>query len=144
VALNQRPELLAETAAEAGLDAIGAYTSWGGPDYPGLCRAQLGYWDRMKATGCEVVPNVSAGWGGPRDDLGNTLQPTPDQLGTHVRSAFDWITANPEAAPARTMLIYAWNEVDEGGWLVPDKAQGSARLDAIRRVVDAQRSGPGR
>jgi hypothetical protein len=34
------------------------------------------------------------------------------------------------------MLFYAWNEVDEGGWLVPDKGQGTAKLDAIRSVVD--------
>jgi hypothetical protein len=139
VALTQEPEILAAAAPAAGIDAIGAYTSWGGPDYAGLCAAQVRYWDRMRGTGCSVVPNVSAGWGGPRDGLGDTLQPTPGQLAGHVRSAFGWIAANPAAAEAGTMLIYAWNEVDEGGWLVPDQGQGTARLDAIRRVVDAMR-----
>jgi len=41
------------------------------------------------------------------------------------------------------MLFYAWNEVDEGGWLVPDRSRGTARLDAIRRVVDEVRAGAG-
>jgi len=141
VALTQKPEVLAATAPAAGIDAIGAYTSWGGPDYGGLCAAQVRYWERMKATGCKVVPNLSAGWGGPRDGLGDALQPTPGQLAAHVHSAFEWIEANPEAAEARTMLFYAWNEVDEGGWLVPDKGQGTARLDAIRAVVDDIRHG---
>lgn len=45
------------------------------------------------------------------------------------------IAANPEVAEAKTTLFYAWNEVDEGGWLVPDKGQGTAKLDAIREVV---------
>jgi hypothetical protein len=31
--------------------------------------------------------------------------------------------------------------VDEGGWLVPDKGQGHAKLDAIRAVVDERRRG---
>jgi hypothetical protein len=141
VALTQKPDVLGGVAAAAGLDALGAYTSWGGPDYAGLCAAQRRYWDAMKATGCRVVPNLSAGWGGPRDALGDTLQPTPAELAAHVRSACDWITANPGVAEAKTLLFYAWNEVDEGGWLVPDRAQGSAKLDAIRGVVEAVRTG---
>jgi len=143
VALTQKPEVLGPVATAAGIDALGAYTSWGGPDYAGLRAAQVRYWDAMKATGCRVVPNVSAGWGGPRDGLGDALQPRPGELAAHVRSACEWIEANPEAAEARTMLFYAWNEVDEGGWLVPDRSRGTARLDAIRRVVDEVRAGAG-
>ena len=120
------------------LDAIGAYTSFGGSDYQGLRAAQEANWEAMKATGKKVVPNLSAGWGGPRDGLGDAKQPKPDELAGHVRSAFAWIGANKETAEAKTMLIYAWNEVDEGGWLVPDMGQGTAKLDAIRRVVDGR------
>ena len=93
----------------------------------------------MKATGKKVIPNLVAGWGGPRDGKGDTKQPTPTELGAHVRSAFNWIDANTEAAEAKTMLLYAWNEVDEGGWIVPDKGQGTTKLDAVRRVVDERR-----
>ena len=93
----------------------------------------------MKATGKKVVPNLVAGWGGPRDGKGDAMQPTPAELAAHVRSAFDWIAASPAVAEAKTTLFYAWNEVDEGGWLVPDKGQGTAKLDAIRKVVDERR-----
>jgi hypothetical protein len=141
VALTQKPEALAGVASAAGIDALGAYTSWGGPDYAGLCAAQVRYWDAMKATGCKVVPNLSAGWGGPRDGLGDALQPTPGELAAHVRSAVGWIATNPDVAEAKTVLFYAWNEVDEGGWLVPDRGQGAAKLDAIRGVVDEMRHG---
>ena len=30
-----------------------------------------------------------------------------------------WIDANPEACPANIGLVYAWNELAEGGWLMP-------------------------
>lgn len=135
VALTEGARAGATAAEEAGLDAISAYTSFGGPDYAGLCAAHVKHWDAMKATGKNVVPNLSAGWGGPRDNKGDTMQPKPSELAAHVRSARAWIDANPDAAEARTMLFYAWNEVDEGGWLVPDKGQGTAKLDAIREVV---------
>jgi hypothetical protein len=139
VALSQKPETGAAAAEEAGLDAISSYTSWGGPDYTGLCAAQIRHWDAMKATGKKVVPNISAGWGGPRDGKGDTLQPKPGELALHLLSAFRWIDMNPDAAEAKTMLFYSWNEVDEGGWLVPDKGQGTAKLDAIRSVVNERR-----
>jgi len=136
VTLSQKPEDGAAVASDGGLDAISAYTSWGGPDYAGLCAAQIRYWDAMKATGKKVVPNISAGWGGPRDERGDTLQPKPGELARHLNSAFDWINAHPDATEAKTMLFYSWNEVDEGGWLVPDKKLGTAKLDEIRAVVN--------
>jgi len=135
VALTENAKAGANVATDAGLDSISAYTSYGGPDYAGLCAAHVKHWDAMKATGKNVVPNLSAGWGGPRDNKGDTMQPKPSELAAHVRSARAWIEANPDAAEARTMLFYAWNEVDEGGWLVPDKGQGTEKLDAIREVV---------
>jgi len=31
-----------------------------------------------------------------------------------------------EVNPANAILIYAWNELDEGGWLVPTLSEGDA------------------
>jgi hypothetical protein len=47
----------------------------------------------------------------------------------------DWLKANPSSAQAQMAIIYAWNEHDEGGWLTPTLAEGSARLDAIGKVL---------
>ncbi len=33
------------------------------------------------------------------------------------------------------MLIYAWDEFSEGGWICPTLSEGTARLDAIRGVL---------
>ena len=136
VVLTQDPEGWTNVVTASGMDAISAYTSWGGTNYAQMNTAHIRYWDRMKATKLKVIPNMTAGWGGPRDGKGDTMQPTPEQLGNHLQAGFDWIDSNPNVAEAKTMLFYAWNEVDEGGWLVPDKSSGTARLDAIRKVVD--------
>ncbi len=59
-----------------------------------------------------------------------------------------WYGALPETVrlpdPTRKdgnelVLICAWNELDEGGWLVPvlppPHGEGTARLDALRKVL---------
>ena len=41
----------------------------------------------------------------------------------------------PGTAEANAILIYAWNETDEGGWLHPTLSEGSARLDTMGEVL---------
>ncbi len=44
------------------------------------------------------------------------------------------MTAHPDTCPAGAMLIYAWNEHDEGGWLCPTLGEGRARILALERM----------
>jgi hypothetical protein len=41
--------------------------------------------------------------------------------------------------PANAIIIYAWNENDEGGWLIPtwkpDGQSDRSRLDVLSRVL---------
>jgi len=141
---------------QVGFDAIGAYAMIrfgdGDAEYPysALAEGNRRFWEACRATGKPLVPLVSAGWDHrPRwrdpkrfEELYKSppcgpwyTQPTPQELADHLRAAIDWVDAHPEAAPARTVLIYAWNESDEGGWLVPTVAEGTARLEAIARVL---------
>ncbi len=53
-----------------------------------------------------------------------------------MQADLDWVARYPETAEANAILIYAWNEIDEGGWLVPTLAEGTARLDAIKKVLE--------
>jgi len=62
---------------------------------------------------------------------------TPEQFGNLLERLAVWMDANPAAVTKdRLAIIYAWNEIGEGGWLVPcrDDPDG-AYLKAIRRVV---------
>lgn len=62
---------------------------------------------------------------------------TPEQFGNLLERLAAWMDANPAAVTKdRLAIIYAWNEIGEGGWLVPcrDDPDG-AYLKATRRVV---------
>lgn len=150
VAQGWSPDTLKEQAATLGLDAIGAYASSAGAkagSYADLVRHTEHWWDTFKSVGMPVVPLVTAGWDmRPRVETpvpwvkGGDMEqyyeaPNPQELATHLEHAVTWCREYPEAAEARAILIYAWNEFDEGGWLCPTLEEGAARLDAISRVL---------
>jgi Glycosyltransferase WbsX len=64
---------------------------------------------------------------------------TPDELATHLREAIEWTQANRDLNPANAIIIYAWNEHDEGGWIQPtlgaDGKPDDARIKAMERVL---------
>jgi len=62
---------------------------------------------------------------------------TPEQFGGLLERMVKWMEANPTAVTKdRLAIIYAWNEIGEGGWLVPCKDDpDGAYLKAIRKVV---------
>ena len=136
---------------EYGLDAIGAYAvGWGsvnGEPYADLAAAAHRFWESGKATGANVVPIVTSGWNNkPRYENpapwaeGSpeyNLPPTPPELADHLADALDWTRVNHAAAtPANTVLIYAWNEHDEGGWLCPTlNPDGSINNDRLAAIA---------
>jgi hypothetical protein len=62
---------------------------------------------------------------------------TPDAVGAHLQKAIDWIDDNPTlATPERLVMIYAWNEFGEGGYITPTVGDPDGLyLDAIKSVV---------
>ena len=66
---------------------------------------------------------------------------TPSEIAENLRHAIEWNKRNPVAGKPNAVVIYAWNESDEGGWLVPTISEGTARLDAIREVILKKRKG---
>jgi hypothetical protein len=63
--------------------------------------------------------------------------PTYSQWEGHLKRAFDWAAANPsKVSDPPLALIYAWNEIDEGGpGIVPTAQDGTKYLEAIRSVI---------
>ncbi len=139
------------TMREYELDAIGAYAVFPDPDlgtsYPALAAKGRRMWEAGQATGANVVPIVTAGW----DDrtrvetktpwttgsTNYTLPPTPAELANHLDNALDWTSRHlSNGTPANTVLIYAWNENDEGGWLVPTlNPDGSTNADRLTALA---------
>jgi hypothetical protein len=142
------------TMQEYGLDAIGAYAVFTdaaiGTSYPSLAAKGHELWEAGRATGANIVPIVTAGWDNrPRRETPTpwaagstnyTLPPTPAELARHLAEALDWTSRHrASTTPANAVLIYAWNENDEGGWLVPtlnlDGSTNSQRLAAITAML---------
>jgi hypothetical protein len=138
-----------------GLDAISAYSlnfDDRAAPYAALTRKAELKWDEWALTGVKVVPLVTTGWDRrprvqhpvswePRSSADAMdfyyETPTPGELAAHFRAALTWCARHPAVADPPGVLIYAWNEFDEGGWLAPSlwPEQGTRRLDALADVL---------
>jgi len=111
-------------------------------------------WANARANQIPYVPLVTTGWDKrPRQDhpvswekdAAYAQQPTfpaaatPTEIAAHLRRALAFVKANPAVCPANTIIVYAWNEHDEGGWLcptwTPSGQPDTSRLDAIRGIL---------
>ncbi len=126
-------------AAElAGADACGAYAvprlNGSEQPYAALTAVARSDWAARAASGFPMIPTAMSGWD--QRPLIQTPQPfypissslslenfydTPisPELGDHVVEMVDYIVNNAVACPAQVGLVYAWNELAEGGWLMP-------------------------
>ncbi len=137
-----------------GADAAGAYSIADGratADYAALTRTVEAGWQSLAGSGVPVVPTIMAGWDRrPRVEApvpwekgqqpGAGLEyfyegPSPAQLSDQVQRAFAFVAQQPAARRAPAVLVYAWNENDEGGWLVPTRPCDQSRLEALHRVL---------
>jgi len=92
------------------------------------------------------IPEITAGWDKrPWEGPTGLNQPegwyypdrSPEQFAGFLRDAVTWMDEHPQQTTAeRIILIYAWNEFGEGGYLAPTLGDpNGAYLSAIRSVV---------
>jgi hypothetical protein len=150
VAMGEDKNTVDKYADTINADAISAYTTWaynnGGAYYPLVPTMDSVRWEEHRATGRQVVPWVTTGRNAkPRIDhpvwwtkVGEkewTEDATPRQIANHVNDCLDWIKKHPSSTLARTLLIYAWNEFDEGGYICPTLNNNTERIRAIHNVL---------
>lgn len=145
---------VAEVANACGADALGAYVNPVGNR--GTFAANMAHernqWQALLASGEQMVPTVTTGWD-PRPFLdypvpwyrgaseSHWVEPaTADQVAVQLQEALNYVSAQPAATLANTVLVYAWNENAEGGWIVPTLSELRSpgyplRLDAVRGVL---------
>ncbi|MBN8216817.1 MAG: hypothetical protein J0L75_09240 [Spirochaetes bacterium] len=123
-------------------------------DYAADIRNQ--YWEAAAGIGLESIPFAGCGWDRRCRDENPTpwdrgikavadaeanpfTRPTPAELADHVKAALDWASENRALVPAQSLVMYAWNEHDEGGWLCPTWGEGGRtntdRLDALAAML---------
>jgi len=49
----------------------------------------------------------------------------------------------PDTCEAQTIIISAWNENDEGHWIMPSLHNGTAKLEAVQRGIRAAKAAVG-
>jgi hypothetical protein len=148
--------------AELGLAGISLYTGGvpsAGCPYEAVMESDAAKWRAMKKTGAQFVPQITSGWDKrPRYDNPNPWEPdyedfknqyseqgTPGQIAQNIENAFNFNDENPEQTVFNSALVYAWNENDEGGWIMPTyfelRDHGKPlRLDAIREMLKKYRA----
>ncbi len=124
-----------KTAADHFADASSTYAIGGSSTYSALAAAAKRDWNARLRSGVSFVPSVTLGWS-PKPRFDNPVSwttvpenywaedATPDELYAHLTEALSYMQSTKVAAAtnANTVLIYAWNEHDEGGWLCPTLA----------------------
>lgn len=152
----------AATMATVGADAISQYVviagAWAATPgralpYAANADAEQAYWKAAAALPVPLVPTVAAGWDPrPREILqpmpwkqtfpprcGNSTlcwvqDPSMAQLEAQTAAAVAFTRAHGgDVVPSRAILISAWNEVDEGHWILPSREDGPSKLQAIQR-----------
>ncbi|TAM96396.1 MAG: hypothetical protein EPN39_13760 [Chitinophagaceae bacterium] len=138
-------------------DAISCYASTfnfetgaqynGSAYYPTVLSSDKAGWDKYKATGRDVIPWVTSGWD-PRPRIERSVswstyyksngwaeEGTPNQIAENVQNAIIWAKSNADVDKSQAILIYAWNEFDEGGWICPTFGFNTSRLEKIRKTL---------
>lgn len=130
-------------------------TTWAnGSPYANLAAADQRNWASHANTGKSVVPWVTTGWDNrPRSNyavpwcevtaqndckanpMDFSAKAQPHEIAANLQAAINWTGNNQQVAAANTVIMYAWNEFDEGGWLTPTHAEGTARIDEISNVL---------
>jgi len=90
------------------------------------------------------IPVVTSGWDKrpweeshlPEERLEVYYPRTPEQLNDFMKRAIKWLDRHPDRTPSeRLILIYAWNELGEGGYVLPTIGDGGSYLKAITMAL---------
>ena len=127
-----------EFDARSGYLGLSDFTAKGA-SYQALTVSNLNYWNNLAQSGYQVIPLVSAGYDQrPRDPnyTGAGFQKgTAAEIAGNLQSAIQWIHTHPAITTPNSILLYAWNENIEGGWVMPTLFDGDARLEEIAKVI---------
>jgi hypothetical protein len=155
--------------ADFGGQASSSYCNWGdgGISYKSFAAATESKWNTYRNPQFAFIPFVTTGWdprpiieyyhGLPKADSISVSQwypkpaedhyvqtATADEVAAHLKAGLDWVKNNPKYSTPNTVIIYAWNECSEGGFIIPVAETnttainyGTKRLDAIKAMLDA-------
>lgn len=104
---------------------------WSGTTYQPYIPLLTAGWDKRPWEGPDGLDQAE-GWYYP--------DRTPEQFKQFLEDAVQWMKDHPtQTSKERLVLVYAWNELGEGGYLVPTKGDPEAvYLKQIKNVVEKE------
>ena len=159
VIMNGSATNAASYATQTSSDAISNYTAGTvgvATPWPTFETTVEAFWASQGATGTPIVPICHSGWdtrtrkqtppsfsGVQRPWFGANVYvvpPTGAQLTTHLQAAVSYVVANPTQCPSKAIIMYSWDECDEGGnAIIPTYGTGSGpdtgRITALQGVI---------
>jgi hypothetical protein len=136
-----------------GLDMLSTYSDFapgeGEQAFDKCINHELALWRAAEMKGLPYLPNVTIGWDSrPRGDLDEASgkprvkrawcnPPTAVEL----KRLFDAakLAAVRVKQPFSSILVYAWNEFTEGGWLAPTWGEEQTRMQDVRSAIGRNR-----
>jgi hypothetical protein len=92
-----------------------------------------------------IIPTIMAGWDKrpwekPEKKSTNSVyysDRTPEDFQHHVKNTINWVLKYPEqVTKEKLILIYAWNEMGEGGYIIPTKGDPTGMyLKAVKKAL---------
>ena len=148
-----------DSAVRFGLDMVSTYSDFapnrGVVEVPyGDCvNQQIDLWQRAQAANVPYLPNVTLGWDNrPQQDPAFNAKPVPSgpwcaaidppELDRQFAAAYNAVAQGPQPRKFQSIIIYAWNEFTEGGWMPPTRGAGESRLLSLRHAIDKARPMP--
>jgi hypothetical protein len=142
-------------ASVMGFDAVSHYAcDSDAPTFSELMQKAENNWEKARMERVPYIPLVTTGWDKqPRKDHPVSWEldhgyhrqkvfpskANPEQIASHLSNALDFVKLNSDICKADAIIMYAWNENDEGGWLIPtwspDGIPDTKRLNAIAKVL---------
>ena len=141
---------------DAGYDAFTGYNFRGkagemlglprgsGSTFEKLAEMHEKIWGNFNDSPLPNIPLATLGWDNrsryPEKNMKSPYfwftKATPDQIITHVKNAIEWVDAHPDKNfEEKVIMIFSWNEIAEGAYLVPTKKDGDLLLKALSGVL---------
>jgi hypothetical protein len=112
--------------------------------YRNLVQENQQMWDRVASKfNLPYIPVITSGWDqrfSYREQATAIIYAgrTPKEFACYAASARRWIDVNAKrTVKERIVMVFAWNEIGEGGAIIPAKAYGYSYTDALRKAFSS-------
>lgn len=140
---NNRKPQPSEVIKYYNFDSVSMY-NWtgltaGNRTYIDIFEETIATYDKLQKDYGKFYPVVSTGWDtNPRypdnEKMPIVLNKNPADYEIALRKTKEWVDKNTPKGEQKFILVNAWNEWTEGGYLEPDKTYGYGYLNATARV----------